>query len=68
MPSGGIDNCYQVCYSECMDIKKLRKKLKLSQEEMAGKLGVSSMTIRRWEANTNKPSRLALRQLARLAK
>lgn len=49
-----------------MDVKKLRKSLKMSQEEMAVKLGVSAMTIRRWEANTNKPSRLALRQLERL--
>ena len=48
------------------DIKKLRKSLKMSQEELAGKLGVSTMTIRRWEAGTNKPSRLALRQLERL--
>lgn len=51
-----------------MNIKKLRKSLKMTQEEMAVKLGVSAMTVRRWEANTNKPSRLALRQLARLEK
>lgn len=51
-----------------MNIKKLRKQLKMSQEQMAGELGVSTMTIRRWEAGTNKPSRLALRQLARLEK
>jgi len=50
------------------DIQKLRKQLKMSQEQLAGELGVSTMTIRRWEANSNKPSRLALRQLDRLRK
>ena len=50
------------------DIKKLRKSLKMSQEQLAGELGVSTMTIRRWEADVNKPSRLALRQLERLKK
>lgn len=51
-----------------MDIKDLRRKLKLTQEELAQKLGVSVMTIRRWESNKNKPSRLALRQLEQLTK
>ena len=51
-----------------MDIKKLREALKVSYEQMAVKLGVSAMTVRRWEAGNNKPSRLAMRQLSRLEK
>ena len=50
------------------DIKLLRKKLKLTQAELASKLGVSITTIARWEGKKSRPSQLARRQLARLQK
>jgi len=50
------------------DIKELRKKNKLTQVEFAEKLGVVSITVKRWESGTARPSQLALRQLARLQK
>ena len=49
-----------------MEIKTLRKKLKMTQEEFARELGVSSMTVKRWESKTARPSQLAQRQLYRL--
>ena len=49
-----------------IDIKAIRKTLKLSQEELAEKLGVHEMTVSRWERKTAKPSMLAIRQINRL--
>lgn len=46
----------------------MRSQLKLTQEKLAQELGVSVMTIRRWEANKHKPSSLALRQIEQLQK
>ena len=40
------------------EIKAFRKKLDIGVEELAAKVGVSHMTIRRWEANATKPHRL----------
>jgi len=51
-----------------MDIKKLRAALKLTQAELAGKLGVSLYTVQRWEGKKARPSQLARRQLERLAR
>ena len=51
-----------------MDIVRIRKKLKLTQEQLAQRLGVSFTTINRWENNQNKPSPLALRFLKELEK
>lgn len=51
-----------------MDIKELRKHLGLTQDNFARKIGVSSMTIKRWESKKHQPSQLALRQLERLEK
>ncbi len=48
------------------NIKELRKQLKLTQEKLAQRLGVSAMTVRRWESGKNNPSSLALRELERL--
>jgi len=42
-----------------VDIRELRKQSGLSQESFARKIGVSIMTIRRWE-NGQTPSALAL--------
>jgi len=48
------------------EIKEIRKKFKMTQQELADKLGVHQVTIARWETNHKHPSNLALRQLARL--
>ena len=48
------------------EIKALRKKLNLTQNQMAQQLGVARLTIINWEAKAGRPSHLALRQLHRL--
>ena len=40
-------------------VKFVRSQLKLSQEDLAHKLGVSFATINRWENGNYQPSRLA---------
>ncbi len=40
-------------------VKYVRTKLKLSQEDLAHELGVSFATINRWENGNYNPSRLA---------
>jgi len=49
-------------------IKELRLKLGLSQEGLARKLGVSVLTVRRWEKGSFKPSPLALLRIEELIK
>ena len=39
-----------------MDIKKIRKKHKLTQAEMASRLSVSISTVRKWEYGIRNPS------------
>ena len=51
-----------------MDIKAIREKLGLTQEEIAHKLGVSWGTIARWEAGKSKPSKLARKAIENLLK
>ncbi len=48
------------------EVKELRKRLKLTQQALADKLGIHQVTVARWENGSKKPSNLALRQLARL--
>jgi len=50
------------------EIKELRIRLNLTQEQFAWKLGVTSQTISRWECGRFSPTPLALRVLLRLAK
>ncbi len=47
-------------------IKAIRQHLKLSQEELANKLGVSFTSVNRWENGQTKPSKLARKQLEAL--
>ena len=47
-------------------IKEIRKRLNLSQEEFAKKLGVSFTSVNRWENGQTKPSKLARRQILNL--
>ena len=53
---------------EGKEIIELRKKLKMTQQELADAIGVDRVTVARWEASNKRPSNLAKRQLARLAK
>ena len=46
-----------------IDIKKVRQQLKLTQEELANKLGVSFTTINRWENKKCVPSKLAISRI-----
>ena len=50
------------------EIKELRKKLGLTQDNFAFQLGVTPMTVRRWEAGKTKPSRMARRLLDEIGK
>jgi transcriptional regulator with XRE-family HTH domain len=47
-------------------LRELRKRLGLTQEKFAAKLGVTLPTICRWENDRTKPSPLALRQVESL--
>ena len=47
------------------DVKELRQRLGLTQQELAGRLGVALSTVARWEGG-HKVSRLALKQLEAL--
>lgn len=49
-----------------LEIKKLRKKLGLTQMTFASKLGVTISTVQMWEADTNKPSPMAAALLNKL--
>ncbi len=44
-------------------IKKVRRQLSISQEDLARELGVSYATVNRWENAQAKPSKLARAQL-----
>jgi len=47
-------------------VKVLRLKLGLTQEDFAHRLGVTLCTVNRWENNKSIPSRLALKQLEKI--
>ena len=49
-------------------IRALRHKLGLSQEALARKLGVSVLTVRRWEKGSFSPSPLARARIEKIAK
>lgn len=44
-------------------IKEVRRKLRLTQETLAQRLGVSFTSVNRWENGQTKPSKLAIHQL-----
>jgi len=46
-----------------MDVKELRRKLGISRDALARKLGVSYKTVYLWERGKVKPSPLALEKL-----
>ena len=45
------------------EVKELRKRLGLTQDEFAVQLGVAPFTVRRWESGKTKPSRMAQKLL-----
>jgi len=47
-------------------VRELRKRMGLTQEELARQLEVSLSTVQRWEGRGAKPTRLARRELRRL--
>ncbi len=49
-----------------VEIQQIRNNLKLTQEEMAYKIGVAHSTIHRWESGKTRPSRMAIRILNEL--
>ena len=51
-------------HSEIIDkIFKLRKKLGISQENMAGMIGVQKDTLSRWESKKHVPLKMARRKM-----
>jgi DNA-binding transcriptional regulator YiaG len=48
-------------------VKALRKRLNLSQEAFADRLGVSRSAVARWELNAFRPTKLAANLLIQLA-
>ena len=50
------------------DVKRIRDQLGWSQTRMAAELGTDAGTISRWERGVRKPSRLAQKELERLAR
>ena len=48
------------------DIKVIREKLGLTQEDMAARLGVSWPTVQRWESGKNKPSKSNLIRIKKI--
>lgn len=42
-----------------MDIKEIRQKMKLTQQDFACVLGVSISTVARWELGKSEPSKMA---------
>jgi DNA-binding transcriptional regulator YiaG len=49
-------------------VKEVRRRLGLSQEELAHALGVSFATVNRWENGKTVPSKLARRQFEQFCK
>ncbi len=48
------------------DVRRLRGRLGLTQDQFAERLGVSTITVHRWETGQSRPRRLALEKLAQL--
>ena len=50
------------------DVARLQSRLGLSQEKFAEKLGVSVLSVAKWETGWHKPRGLSVRALERLTK
>lgn len=51
---------------EEIDVKNIRKSLRITQAMLASKLQVDTATVSRWERRLARPSRRAVRELLRL--
>ena len=49
-----------------MDVEKLRKRHNWTREDLASKLGVSYMTIYRWEKGKSKPQRSHIKRMSEI--
>lgn len=49
-----------------MNIRKLRKKKGWTVEDVASKIGVSAITVYRWESGKSKPHRIFQKELERI--
>ena len=61
-------NCAIIPTMKTQEIRQLRKRLGLTQKELAARVRVDAITVSRWERSEQQPSQLAQRQLERLAK
>lgn len=50
------------------EVRKLRERLMLNQQEFADVMAVDSGTVSRWERGKQKPKAVHLRRMARLSK
>ena len=49
-----------------MDLKTLRKRSRMTQEKLAEAVGVSRITLSRWEAGTREPSASEIKKLCEI--
>jgi putative transcriptional regulator len=59
---------YRVFVPSEVDVRKIRRRLKLTQDEFAAKFGLSAATVREWEQNRRRPegaARVLLRGIER---
>ncbi|WP_036292421.1 DNA-binding transcriptional regulator [Methylosinus sp. PW1] len=53
---GGVDeSAYRVHVPEKIDVKAIRTRLDMTQEEFAGRFGFSVNTLRHWEQGSRQP-------------
>ncbi|HNX64756.1 MAG TPA: helix-turn-helix transcriptional regulator [Oscillospiraceae bacterium] len=52
--------------NEILDLANRRKKLNLTQEQLAKKLGLAAGTVSMWEAGLRKPSIIMLKRIAKI--
>ena len=51
---------------ESHEVKEIRDELNLTQYELAIKLDTTPMTVSRWERGVSKPSKVFVREMARM--
>ena len=51
----GGDDTFNVHVPETIDVKAIRQRLEMTQEEFAGRFGFSVNTLRHWEQGSRRP-------------